>query len=109
GGLFGVAILFFTYLLAPNSRQAQLTVALLALNPVFLLTSGSAVAEPMLTALLYGAAVAAVRSRVKLAGVLAVLACTTSTKAWIWMVAIVAVVVVERFLSRSANRPRPAV
>ena len=39
----------------------------------------------MLTALLTGAALAAVRGRMKLAALLAVLACVTATKAWIWV------------------------
>jgi hypothetical protein len=73
------------YRLSPNARQGRLAVALLALNPVFLFTAGTTVAEPLLTALLCGAALAAVRSRMRLAAALAVLACLTATKAWIWV------------------------
>jgi len=47
GALIGVVTLACVYALAPNGRQARLAVALLALNPVFLFTSGSAVAEPL--------------------------------------------------------------
>ncbi len=60
GALLGVFTLACVYALAPNVRQARLAVALLALNPVFLFTSGSAVVEPLLTALLTGAALAAI-------------------------------------------------
>lgn len=87
GALLGVITLAGVYALAQNARQARLAVGLLALNPVFLFTSGSAVAEPLLTALLTVAAVAAVRGRMKVAALLAVLACVTATKAWIWLVA----------------------
>jgi cellulose synthase/poly-beta-1,6-N-acetylglucosamine synthase-like glycosyltransferase len=88
GALLGVFTLACVYALAPNVRQARFAVALLALNPVFLFTSGSAVVEPLLTALLTGAALAAVRGRMKIAALLALLACATSTKAWIWIAAV---------------------
>lgn len=90
------------YGLAPNRRQAMTAVGLLVLNPVFLFTSGSAVVEPLLTALLSAAALAAVRSRLRLAAVLAALACATSTKAWIWVGAAVGFAVLE---SLRARRP----
>src|SRR6266851_6396585 len=48
---FGVITAAAVYALAPNPRQARIAVVLLVLNPVFLFTSGSAVVEPMLTAL----------------------------------------------------------
>src|ERR1044072_2772626 len=67
--LLGLATAACVYALAPNVRQARLAVGLLVLNPVFLFTSGSAVVEPLLTALLMTAA----------------LACLTSTKAWVWV------------------------
>jgi cellulose synthase/poly-beta-1,6-N-acetylglucosamine synthase-like glycosyltransferase len=88
GALLGLVTLACVYALAPNTRQARLAVALLALNPVFLFTSGSAVVEPLLTALLSGAALAAVRGRMKVAALLAALACLTATKAWIWIAAV---------------------
>ncbi len=94
--LLGVVTLACVYAIAPTVRQGRLAVILLALNPVFLFTSGSAVVEPLLTALLAGAALAAVRGRLKLAALLAVLAVVTSTKAWIWLVAVAGVVVLER-------------
>lgn len=105
GALLGVATLACVYGLAPNRRQARLSVALLALNPVFLFTSGSAVVEPLLTALLTGAALAAVRGRMKIAAVLAVLACLTGTKAWIWIAAVAGFAALE-LLRRS--RPLPS-
>jgi len=95
GALIGLATLASVYALAPNARQGRLAVALLALNPVFLFTSSSAVVEPLMTALLTGGALAAVRGRMKLAAILAVLAAATATKAWIWIGAAVLFVMVE--------------
>ena len=103
GALLGLVTLSCVYALAPNRRQARLAVALLALNPVFLFTSGSAVVEPLLTALLTAAALAAVRARMKLAALLAVLACVTATKAWIWIAAVAAVAVVEAVRRRATR------
>jgi cellulose synthase/poly-beta-1,6-N-acetylglucosamine synthase-like glycosyltransferase len=88
GALLGLLTLSCVYALAPNARQAKLAVALLVLNPVFLFTSGSAVVEPLLTLLLTAGALAAVRGRMKVAALLAVLACLTATKAWIWIAAV---------------------
>src|SRR5665213_737375 len=98
GALIGLGTLACVYALAPNARQGRLAVALLALNPVFLFTSGSAVAEPLLTALLTAGALAAVRGRMKVAAILAMLACATATKAWIWVGAVIVLVAVERAL-----------
>ena len=90
-------------------RQARLAVALLALNPVFLFTSGSAVVEPLLTAILTGAALAAVRGRMKFAALLAALACLTATKAWIWIAAVAGFTAVELLRRRApAGRRWPA-
>jgi cellulose synthase/poly-beta-1,6-N-acetylglucosamine synthase-like glycosyltransferase len=100
GALLGLVTLACVYALAPNTRQARLAVALVALNPVFLFTSGSAVAEPLLTALLTAAALAAVRGRMKVASLLAALACVTATKAWIWIAAIAGFTIVELLRSR---------
>ena len=96
GALIGLATLACVYALAPNGRQGRLAVALLALNPVFLFTTGSAVVEPLLTALLTAGALAAVRGRMKLAALFAVLAGVTATKAWIWIGAVVVFVIAER-------------
>jgi hypothetical protein len=104
--LFGIAIAGFVYALAPNARQARIAVALLVLNPVFLFTSGDAVVEPLLTALLMAAALAAVRDRMKLAALLAALACATSTKAWIWVGAAVAFAALAALRSRRARNGR---
>ena len=104
GALLGVVTLACVYALAPNKRQARLAVALLALNPVFLFTSGSAVAEPLLTALLTAAALAAVRGRIKVAALLAALACVTATKAWIWIVAVAGFAAVELLRRRNPLR-----
>ena len=104
--MLGVAIAACVYALAPNVRQARLAVVLLVLNPVFLFTSGSAVVEPLLTALLTAAGLAAVRGRMKLAALLAALACLTSTKAWIWVLAAAAYAVIETVRSRSTGQAR---
>jgi hypothetical protein len=104
GALLGVATLACVYWLAPNVRQGRIAVIMLVLNPVFLFASGSAVVEPLLTALLVGAALAAVRRRMRLAALLAALAALTATKAWIWIVAAVAVVVIEQVHSRATRR-----
>ena len=101
--LFALATVACVYALAPNSRQGRTAVALLVLNPVFLFTSGSAVVEPMLTALLMAGALAAARGRMKLAAVLASLACLTSTKAWIVVAAAVAFAVVETLRARQTT------
>jgi cellulose synthase/poly-beta-1,6-N-acetylglucosamine synthase-like glycosyltransferase len=109
GALLGLVTLSCVYALAPNTRQARLAVALLALNPVFLFTSGSAVVEPLLTALLTGAALAAVRGRMKVAAVVAALACLTATKAWIWIAAVAGFTAVELLRRRAlAGRRWPA-
>ncbi|GAC1637394.1 MAG: hypothetical protein NVS9B11_00260 [Candidatus Dormibacteraceae bacterium] len=110
GALLGVVTLACVYALAPNVRQARLAVLLLAINPVFLFTSGSAVAEPLLTALLTAGALAAVRGRLKLAAVLAVLACLTATKAWIWIFAVAGLAALDLVRRRSPRRrPVPAI
>ena len=107
--LFGAATAACVYALAPNRRQAVLATALLVLNPVFLFTSGSAVVEPLLTALLSGAALAAVRGRLKLAALLAAFAVLTSTKAWLWIGAAAAFALLEVLRSRAGWRSRGAV
>ena len=109
GALLGTATLACVYALAPNVRQARLAVALLVLNPVFLFTSGSAVAEPLLTALLTSAALAAVRRRLKLAALLATLACATASKAWIWIAAAAGFAVIELWRQRAPAWGKPAI
>ncbi|HET7466175.1 MAG TPA: glycosyltransferase [Candidatus Dormibacteraeota bacterium] len=85
GVVFAVVTLAAVYRLGANRRQSRLAVVLLALNPVFLFTASATVVEPMVTALLTGAGLAATRARWKLAATLALLACATSTKAWIFV------------------------
>jgi cellulose synthase/poly-beta-1,6-N-acetylglucosamine synthase-like glycosyltransferase len=109
GALLGLVTLACVYGLAPNARQARLAVALLVLNPVFLFTSGSAVVEPLLTLLLTAGALAAVRGRMKVASLLAVLACVTATKAWIWIGAVAGFTVLDLVRRRAPSlRPLPA-
>jgi len=102
--LLGIATLACVYWIAPNVRQARLAVIMLALNPVFLFTSGSAVVEPLMTALLSGAALAAAHARMRLAALLAALAAVTATKAWIWIGAAIAFVVIEQVHARVTRR-----
>lgn len=102
--VLGVITVACVYALAPNQRQSRIAVALLALNPVFLFTSGSAVVEPLLTALLTSAALAAVRGKMKVAALLAALACATSTKAWIWVGAVAGYSALEVVRKRSRAR-----
>ena len=104
GALLGLATLACVYCIAPNVRQGRLAVILLALNPVFLFTSGSAVVEPLMTALLVGAALAATRRHMRLAAVLAALAAVTATKAWIWIGAVIGVLVIEQVVARFNKR-----
>src|SRR5437879_12130074 len=64
-----------------------------------------------MTVLLAGAALAAIRHRMRLAALLAALAAVTATKAWIWIAAAVAFVVIEAIharLTRRAARPLAA-
>ncbi|HEV2217726.1 MAG TPA: glycosyltransferase [Candidatus Dormibacteraeota bacterium] len=102
---FGVLTLAAVYRLAANQRQGRLAVALLALNPVFLFTASTTVVEPLVTALLSGAALAATRSRWKLAAALAALACATSTKAWLFVGAALGYGLIEK-LVLLLRRPR---
>jgi Glycosyltransferase like family 2 len=104
GAMIGLATLACVYALAPTGRQGRLAVSLLVLNPVFLFTSGSTVVEPLLTALLTAGALAAVRGRMKLATLMALLACATATKAWIWVGAAVVFIAVERGLKRVSEK-----
>ena len=94
--------------LAETPRQGRLAVLLLALNPIFLLTSTSAVAEPLLLVTLTGAALALSRRMPALAAALAVLACLAGTKAWLWLFCVLAAVAGELLLRRRRPALRPA-
>jgi len=107
--LLAAATAACVYALAPNARQARIAAALLVLNPVFLFTSGSAVVEPLMTSLITGAGLAAVKGRMKVAAFLAAAAVVTSTKAWIWVAAAVAFAAFELVGSRGLLRSRVAV
>jgi cellulose synthase/poly-beta-1,6-N-acetylglucosamine synthase-like glycosyltransferase len=89
--LLGVATLIVTYRLAGSRRQGLVAVTLLALNPIFILTTSEAVAEPLLVLFLLAAVWAACRGRLGLAAVLGCLACLTGTKAWVWLGCVVAI------------------
>ena len=90
--------------LAPTPRQGRLAVLLLALNPIFLLTATSAVAEPLLLLALTAATASALARRHALAASWAVLACLTGTKAWLWIACLVAVFGAAALLSRGGAR-----
>jgi hypothetical protein len=106
GVAIGVVTLGVVYKLAPSARQGRLAVALLALNPVFLFTASAIVAEPLVTALITGAALAAMRARLRLAAVLAMLACATSTKAWLWVGAVALYALGEQLALVTKRRAR---
>jgi hypothetical protein len=101
--VLGVATLIITFRLAGSRRQGLVAVALLALNPIFILTTTQAVAEPLLVLFLLAAVWAATAGRMGVAAVLGCMACLTGTKAWIWLGCVVAVVAVE-WLARARAR-----
>src|SRR5207245_1359627 len=65
----GIGVLALTYRLAGNSRRGLAAVALLALNPIFLLTSTTAVAEPLLLVGLLGTVVGVKEGRPRIAAI----------------------------------------
>ena len=80
--LLTLALLFR---IAGGGGKGAVAVLLLALNPIFLLTGTSVVAEPLLTLALVGATAAALEDRRRPAAALAVAACLIGTKAWLWL------------------------
>jgi cellulose synthase/poly-beta-1,6-N-acetylglucosamine synthase-like glycosyltransferase len=86
--------------LALTPRQGTLAVLLLALNPIFLLTATSAVAEPLILLALTASAASLLARRPALAASWAVIACLTGTKAWLWLFSALAVLAVNYLLSR---------
>jgi Glycosyltransferase like family 2 len=100
---FGLGTLALTYRLAESRRQGMVAVALLGLNPIFILTATSAVAEPLLTLLLLAAGAAAAKRKLTLAAILAGLAVLTGTKAWLALGCVVAVLLVEALQRRRAS------
>ena len=102
--LIGVVTLAITYRLAGTRRRGLIAVALLALNPIFVLTATSAVAEPLLVLFLLAAAAAASERRFGLAAVFACLACLTGTKAWLWLGCVLVVLGAESFLRGAGSR-----
>ncbi|HKA51817.1 MAG TPA: glycosyltransferase, partial [Candidatus Dormibacteraeota bacterium] len=102
--LIGVATLVITYRLAGTRRRGLIAVALLALNPIFVLTATSAVAEPLLVLFLLASVAAASERRMALAATFACLACLTGTKAWLWLGCVLAVLAAETFLRGAGSR-----
>ena len=104
--LIGVATLAIVYRLAGAGarRRGMIAVALLALNPIFVLTATSAVAEPLLVLFLLAAVAAASERRLKLAAVFACLACLTGTKAWLWLGCVLVVLLLEGVALRYGAR-----
>jgi len=106
----GLAILTLALVmrLAGSPRRGRVAAFLLATNPVFLLTAGSVVAEPLLTLELTAATLAAVSRRFSLAALLAAGACLTGTKAWLWL-GVAALAFVLPRLTGARGRTRPVV
>jgi hypothetical protein len=102
--LLGVATMAITYRLAGTRRRGLVAVALLALNPIFILTTTQAVAEPLLVLCLLASVWAATNGRFAMAGAFACLACLTGTKAWLWLGCVVLVVGAD-WLLRTRGRP----
>jgi cellulose synthase/poly-beta-1,6-N-acetylglucosamine synthase-like glycosyltransferase len=102
--LIGVATLAVVYRLAGSRRRGLIAVALLALNPIFVLTTTQAVAEPLLVLCLLGSIWAATNARPWVGGAFACLACLTGTKAWLWLGCVAVVLAAEWFL-RTGDRP----
>lgn len=94
--------------LAPTRAQGRLAVWLTVLNPIFLLTSTSAVAEPLLLFLLLGATAAALAGRAPLAGLLFAAACLTGTKAWVWVLALAGIQLAWELRRPAAGRSQRA-
>ena len=106
--LLGVATLIVTFRLAASRRRGMVAVLLLGLNPIFILTTTQAVAEPMLVLCLLAAVWAASAGRIGTATALACLACLTGTKAWIWLAGVLLVLAGEWALRAPAPRnPHP--
>ena len=103
----GLATLVLVERLGGRSAIGRTAVLLIALNPVFLLTATSAVAEPLLVVALLGASAAALKGRLRLAALLAAFACLTGTKAWLWVLAVAGVYLLEGVGKR--RLPRPAI
>ncbi len=101
----GLGALALTMRLAGSERRGRLAAALLVLNPAFLLTVTSAVAEPLQLALLLGCAAALDARRTPIAAVLAALACVAGTKSWLWVGAALAAQLAAGLLGA---RRRPA-
>jgi cellulose synthase/poly-beta-1,6-N-acetylglucosamine synthase-like glycosyltransferase len=99
----GVATLGLVYRLAGARGRGLIAVALLALNPIFVLTTTQAVAEPLLVLFLVAAVAAAYERRLGLAAIFACLACLTGTKAWLFLGCVLVVLVAEAALRRRAR------
>ena len=99
----GLATLCLVYRLAGSPRRGRFAVALLALNPIFLLTSTTAVAEPLLLVGLLGAVVGLMEGRPRLAALCGCLAVLTGTKAWLWLGCLAVVLATTWFLRRQGR------
>lgn len=94
--------------LATSRRQGRIAVLLAALNPVFLLTATEVVAEPLLALALTAATAAALAGRLRLAALCAGLAILSGTKAWLWLVIVAGVYVLDGAAGTRLPRLRPA-
>ena len=98
--VLALATLAIVRRLAPTERQGRFAVLLLALNPIFLLTATSAVAEPLILLALTASAASLLARRHALAASWAVIAALTGTKAWLWLLCAVMVLVGGALLAR---------
>ena len=99
-----VVTLALLFRIAGGGGKGVLAVLLVALNPIFLLTATSVVAEPLLTLCLIGATAAALEDRRPLAALLALAACLVATKAWLWLLLVAAAYLLAPLLVRSRSR-----
>ena len=99
-----VVTLALLFRIAGGGGKGVLAVLLVALNPIFLLTATSVVAEPLLTLGLIGATAAALEDRRLLAALLALAACLVATKAWLWLLLVAAAYLLAPVLVRSRSR-----
>lgn len=99
-----LATLALLFRIAGGGAKGVIAVLFVSLNPIFLLTATSVVAEPLLTLCLLGTTTALLQDRRRLAAVLALVACLVGTKAWLWLVLLAAGYPLLSLVARSRSR-----